>query len=631
MAGAPGPWAGGYVFPDPTQGPAPSPPDQTPAPTGAGPTPQPPTVPQPQAGPAPTLGDVQQAAQGDEGGGLDITARFNQYRELMKQANADAYRPHLDESTKPGLLANILTLGGAGMWDHDYRMAYNAAIDRGNAKQHAQDTKDALEMVGKDVSLANGNIGQQIRMLQLQLQMQNAEYLRHHRDTMEDLARDRNRIAAGGLDVRQTYPPPTPEQRAAAQDAGYDYVPAPGVPNRFNLVPTGTKSGSGGPSPGPPSGGPPAPPGTPPASTTTVRTTGGPPTTVATRLNNPGNINASPSTRRFPGVVGEETIGSHTFLKFDSPESGFAAMERLLQAPGYRNLPFEGAMRRWTTGTTAPTFDQNGRPLGYDLPAMERKLGIAPNTRIGDLTDTQRRALVQEMAPREGFQPGRGGQPSAAPAPSAGQPEPAAPSPAPTGETPSPGLPASGKTSGGIPYRVVTPSGGTPPAAHDPSDPNEPGITPSEKLRRQKLREQTAAKPIPAEIQKQVTTIDESIAKMNDIEKLLDDPEVQKWIGPGMGQVSKGLYWTGIGGPGKVNKLLAALAYLRAQAVGPLLHGSRNEKIWAQIQEHLPNASDSPELLRDKLQQARQTYIRNRQLELEASGLTRGQAGAGGQ
>src|SRR5215475_15950919 len=221
MAGASGPWwAPPSDQPQPPWAPSPSP-DQTPAPTGPGPTPQPPTVPPPQAGPAPTLGEV--ATEGDGGGGGDVTSRFNQYLQLMKQANADAYRPHLSEESKPGLLANILTFGMAGLMDRDYRMAYNAAIDRGNAEQHAQDTKDALSMVGQDVHLANGNISQQMRMLQLQLQMQNAEYLRHHRQTMEDL--DRQRVGQGeqGLGLRQTYPPPTPEQRAAAQDAGFDY------------------------------------------------------------------------------------------------------------------------------------------------------------------------------------------------------------------------------------------------------------------------------------------------------------------------------------------------------------------------------------------------------------------------
>ena len=623
MAGAPGPWAGGYVFPDPTQGtPAPAP-DQTPAPTGAGPTPQPPTVPAPQAGPAPTLGDVQQAAQGDEGGGVDVAARFNQYRQLMQLANADAYRPHLDESTKPGLLANVLTFGMAGLMDRDYRMAYNAAIDRGNAKQHAQDTKDALEMVGKDVSLANGNISQQMRMLQLQLQMQNAEYLQHHRQVTEDLSRQRVAQGEQGLGLRQTYPPPTPEQRAAAQDAGFDYVPSPDFPNKFVLVrrDPGAKPPGAAPSTGPPSGGPPAPEGAPPAATTRTPTTGGPPTTVATRLNNPGNINASPSTRTFPGVVGEETIGSHTFLKFDSPESGFAGMEQLLQSPGYRNLPFESGMRRWTTGTTTPTFDQNGRPVGYDLPAMERRLGIAPNTRIGDLTDTQRRALVREMANREGYQgaPAGGGQPAAA-----------APSPAPAEER-APPSPTTGTTTGGVKWRVPGAGGGGGTAGTVPNaaDPNAPGITPSEKLRRQKLAEKTAAQPVGAFTQKQVASIDKSLAAMDELEKLVNDPEVQPYLGPLRGRAAELTYNAGKELNPKVSRYIQLANLLQLEATGPLLNGSRNPKIWEKIQRHLPGPADEPKLALSKLRDARDLYRQNRELELRAGTITRGTAGAG--
>lgn len=125
--------------------------------------------------------------------------------------------------------------------------------------------------------------------------------------------------------------------------------------------------------------------------------------TVAIRNNNPGNITASATTMRFPGVVGTETVGSRTFLTFDSPDSGYAGMERLLQSPNYVNLPFDAAMRRWTTGTTAPTFDAQGRPVGYDLPAMAGRLGIDRGQSIASLSDAQRGALVREMSVREGF------------------------------------------------------------------------------------------------------------------------------------------------------------------------------------------------------------------------------------
>jgi hypothetical protein len=140
---------------------------------------------------------------------------------------------------------------------------------------------------------------------------------------------------------------------------------------------------------------------------------GGGGNTVAIRNNNPGNITASAATLRYPGVVGTETVGSRTFLRFDSPESGYAGMETLLQTPHYRNLSFDDAMRRWTTGTTAPTFDEQGRPQGYDLPAMAGRLGIDRSQPIASLSDPQRSALVREMSVREGFSARAGGPPRA--------------------------------------------------------------------------------------------------------------------------------------------------------------------------------------------------------------------------
>jgi len=60
-------------------------------------------------------------------------------------------------------------------------------------------------------------------------------------------------------------------------------------------------------------------------------------------------------------------------------------------------------MRRWTTGTTQPTFDAQGRPQGYDLPAMAGRLGVDRGQTIGSLSNDQRQALVREMSVREGF------------------------------------------------------------------------------------------------------------------------------------------------------------------------------------------------------------------------------------
>jgi len=181
--------------------------------------------------------------------------------------------------------------------------------------------------------------------------------------------------------------------------------------------------------------------------------------TVAIRNNNPGNITASPATLRYPGVVGTETVGSRTFLTFESPESGYNAMERLLQGPGYRDLPVDDAMRRWTTGTTKPTFDEQGRPQGYDLPAMTGRLGIDPSQSIASLSPDQRSALVREMSVREGFSARGGGAPR--------------PSGVTVAATPPPSRPSllSRITPGGTAYAAEPPPGATveAPPAFDPN------------------------------------------------------------------------------------------------------------------------------------------------------------------
>jgi hypothetical protein len=252
MAGAYGPWASGYGYPpDPTpqQAPAPAPPPPGPAAGGPppGPTPQPPTVPQPQAGGQdPTLNDVTAAAQPQ----IDVAQRFQQYRALMEQANAGAQRPHLPESTKPGLLANILSFGMAGLMDRDYRMAYNGAIDAHNSKLSQQNAKDALTMVGQDVHQANGDLGQQIRLLQLQQQIMNNKLLQHHREVIENQGGERNDIARGRANVGAAVRAPKSEaERAAYGDQGLEWRQDPDLPQGIgHLYPVGSRQPSGAPS-----------------------------------------------------------------------------------------------------------------------------------------------------------------------------------------------------------------------------------------------------------------------------------------------------------------------------------------------------------------------------------------------
>ena len=103
----------------------------------------------------------------------------------------------------------------------------------------------------------------------------------------------------------------------------------------------------------------------------------------AVRNNNPGNIKASAVTLRYPGVVGVDPVeaadGGH-FLRFDSPQSGFAAMTTLLRH-GYGRLPADAAMRRWSGG-------------GYGA----ERVGVDPNRTIGSMSDQELTELAQRMA-----------------------------------------------------------------------------------------------------------------------------------------------------------------------------------------------------------------------------------------
>jgi len=230
----PGPWAGGYQFPDGTTGPPAVQPSQG--------TPQPPTVdPAAQQNPPATLGDT-----GDRLQPSDIRQRFNQYLELTQAANAAGHRDYLPEDTKPGILANILTFGMAGAADADYRRAYNAAIDRHNSGLNTLAAKQALDMTDQDIKSQHGDLGTYIRLLGLQMQKDRFDLDKMYKDLNYNLQRDRyNR---GEL----VPPPKTPEERAAHWDIGEKWIADPDHPNfgRWTKV-----DGSGGAAAPPPRGG----------------------------------------------------------------------------------------------------------------------------------------------------------------------------------------------------------------------------------------------------------------------------------------------------------------------------------------------------------------------------------------
>jgi hypothetical protein len=171
--------------------------------------------------------------------------------------------------------------------------------------------------------------------------------------------------------------------------------------------------------------------------------------------------------------------------------------------------------------------------------------------------------------------------------------------------------------------KALTTVGG---GATDPKA-QRPGESTPDFLRRKKRQ----AQGLPAQAQKDVSSIDESIAAAREITQLANDREVQSWMGPMRGRAAQKLYETGgsalgVNLPPKVSRYLQKVAFLQAQAVGPLLHGSRNPQVWKQIQQHLPKPGDTVDLTRDKLSGLTELYTQNRDILLTDADLTRGSA-----
>lgn len=107
------------------------------------------------------------------------------------------------------------------------------------------------------------------------------------------------------------------------------------------------------------------------------------------RNNNPLNIKASSATSTYPGVKGTDPSPASDggkFLVFESPEAGFAAAKRLIQAPSYSNLTVDSALKRWSNN-------------GYGGE-------IAPNIKgktIKSLTPSELDSLIKTMSKREGY------------------------------------------------------------------------------------------------------------------------------------------------------------------------------------------------------------------------------------
>jgi len=117
--------------------------------------------------------------------------------------------------------------------------------------------------------------------------------------------------------------------------------------------------------------------------------------TLADRNNNPGNIRDNGKTK-WNGQVGSEK----GFVKFESPEHGKAAMEKLLgnYQTKHGKDTVAGIIGRW-----APSSENN---TGSYISAIAKKLGVGPHDKINVQDPTTRRMLASAMATHEGWSQG---------------------------------------------------------------------------------------------------------------------------------------------------------------------------------------------------------------------------------
>lgn len=142
------------------------------------------------------------------------------------------------------------------------------------------------------------------------------------------------------------------------------------------------------------------------------------------------------------------------------------------------------------------------------------------------------------------------------------------------------------------------------------------------------LMMQAHYKPLQAATMKEVDIIDESLPVAKDIEDLGQKPNVQRFMGPVMGGlVAQPLYSHGVQVDPEVSRYIQRTAYLRALAVGALLHGSRHIAIWKQIQAHIPDPGDRPDLQAEKVKGLAEIYSRNRDIILKDARLLQGGEG----
>jgi hypothetical protein len=179
----------------------------------------------------PTLGEVA-AAQAPPAEEEDVNTLFQQYLQLTQRVNAPALRQPLPPESRPGLLANVLTFGMAGLAHRDYERGYNAQIAKQNAAVQQQAGEQALGLVREKMRGQRADLGLEMRLLGLKAQLQQNQLMELDRQYRRQFG--------------QTTPLPTEEQRAAGGDVGMVWTPDPNIPGRGRWAPRGGGAALGG-------------------------------------------------------------------------------------------------------------------------------------------------------------------------------------------------------------------------------------------------------------------------------------------------------------------------------------------------------------------------------------------------
>lgn len=104
------------------------------------------------------------------------------------------------------------------------------------------------------------------------------------------------------------------------------------------------------------------------------------------RNNNPGNIEDGPFAQGLPGYAGSDG----RFAKFDTPDAGSAAQDRLLKSYGDRGFNTPAAI----VGRWAPAAENGADSTNAYAAFVAKKLGVTPDTQI-DMNDPNVRATVR--------------------------------------------------------------------------------------------------------------------------------------------------------------------------------------------------------------------------------------------